>query len=73
MKDFATMTVSELGEHLLKLKADLEDVEEEKMFVLSQTGLHVSAGAVRNYGAELDSLKAQIEEAEQLLRVKLTE
>lgn len=64
------MTVGELDEYLSKLKADLEEVEEERMFVLSQTGLHVSAGAVGKYQSEISHLKAKIEEVEQALRAK---
>jgi hypothetical protein len=72
MKDLAEMTVGELSEYLSKLQVDLEDLEEERMFVLGQTGLHVSAGEVKKYEAEFDSLKARIEEAERLVRAKQT-
>lgn len=70
MKDLAEMTLGELSDYLSRLKVDLEDVEEERMFVLSQTGLHVSAGAVKNYETEIDSLKSRIEEVERLIRTK---
>jgi hypothetical protein len=73
MKDFADMAVGELDEHVSRLKGDLEEVEEERMFVLSQTGLHVSAGAVKNYETEVSSLKARIEAAEQAVRAKRAE
>jgi hypothetical protein len=73
MKDLAGMTVGELEKHVAKLKENLEEVEEEKMFVLSQTGLHVSASEVSKYEAEVGSLKARIEEAEQALRAKRAE
>jgi uncharacterized coiled-coil DUF342 family protein len=70
MKDLADMTVGELEDRLSELKADLEEVEEERMFVLSQTGLHVSAGAVKKYETEISALKARIEEAEQVAHAK---
>ena len=70
MKDIADMTVGELDEYLLKLKADLEEVEEERLYVLSQTGLHVSAGAVKKYETEINALEARIEEAEQVAHAK---
>lgn len=73
MKDPAEMTVGELDEYLSKLKVDLQDLQEERMFVLSQTGLHVSAGAVAKYEAESDSLKGRIDHAEQLARAKQAE
>jgi hypothetical protein len=70
MKDLAKMTVGELNEYVSELKVELEDLEEERMFVLGQTGLHVSAGEVKRYEAEFDSLKARIEQAEQLVCTK---
>jgi hypothetical protein len=70
MKDFTHMTDGELDERLSRLRADLEDVEEERLFVLGQTGLHVSAGAVKDYETEIDTLKARIEELESVVRAK---
>ena len=73
MRDPSGITMAELDTYLAKLKADLEEVEEERLFVLSQTGLHVSAGAVRKYEAEVNELKASIEEAEQVVHTKKRE
>ncbi len=73
MKDLSAMTIGELDKYLSKLKADLEEVEEERMFVLSQTGLHVSAGAVKKYGAEINELQARIGEVEQIVRARQSE
>ena len=65
MKDLSGMTSAEMDAYLSKLRADLDDVEEERLYVLSQTGLHVSAGAVKKYETEISELKAKIEEVEQ--------
>ncbi|HLA81039.1 MAG TPA: hypothetical protein VJP78_05310 [Thermoleophilia bacterium] len=73
MEDVADMTLGELDQLLLKLKDELEDVEEERMFVLGQTGLHVSAGSVRKYEGEISSLRAKIEEVSQALEAKRAE
>ena len=73
MKDLSGMTTAEVDGYLSKLRADLEDVEEERMFVLGQTGLHVSAGAVKKYENELNDLKTRIDEAEQALRTRQAE
>ncbi len=70
MRDLSGMSIAEVDEYLSKLKADLEEVEEERMFVLSQAGLHVSAGAVKKYEAEINELKARIEEVEQVVHAK---
>jgi hypothetical protein len=68
MKDLSAMTIGELEGYLSNLKTDLEEVEEERIFVLSQTGLHVSAGAVKKYEVEINGLQARIEEVEQVLQ-----
>lgn len=47
----------ELEQILTKLEEDLEEVEEERQFVLGQTGLHVSGGAVKKFEAELEGIK----------------
>lgn len=70
MQDPADMTANQLEEYVSKLKEDLEEVEEERMFVLSQTGLHVSARTVTKYESDINRLKESIEEAEQALRTK---
>jgi hypothetical protein len=72
MKDLVNMGPGELEEYLSKLKEDLAEVEEERMYVLGQTGLHVSAGAVKKYETETAALKDRIEEVEQALRAKQT-
>jgi hypothetical protein len=73
MEDISDMTLGELDQLLLKLNDELEDVEEERMFVLGQTGLHVSAGSVRKYEAEINDLRAKIEEVSQVLEAKTAE
>lgn len=73
MKNVSEMATSELRDYLSKLVADLEEVEEERTFVLSQTGLHVSAREVTKYESETSRLRAEIEEVEQRLRAKQPE
>jgi hypothetical protein len=71
MEDMSRMTVGELREQLSKLTAELEEIEEERVFVLGQTGLHVSAGAVSKYHSEISRLGAEIDQVERLLRAAL--
>jgi hypothetical protein len=73
MKDLSDMTAAELSGYLSKLRTELEDIEDERMFSLSQTGLHVSAKAVDKYESEIGHLKSQIEQVERLLQVKSPE
>jgi hypothetical protein len=70
MQDPTDMTADQLEEYVSKLKEDLEEVEEERMFVLSQTGLHVSAKTVTKYESDINRLKEGIDEAERVLRAK---
>jgi hypothetical protein len=67
MKKLADMSVEELRELLSRLEADLEDVEEERRFVLSQTGVHISASTAGRYQAEADHLRERIEEVRRTL------
>ncbi|HUW65633.1 MAG TPA: hypothetical protein VMW83_13265 [Spirochaetia bacterium] len=53
---------------LERLQEDLEELEEEKVFTLSQTGLHVTGGAVKKFEADLRGLKERIKDVEEQLR-----
>jgi hypothetical protein len=70
MKDLSDMTGVELQQLLSNLQVDLEEVEEERSFVLGQTGVHISASTVARYESERDALKARIEEVGQALRAR---
>jgi hypothetical protein len=70
MKDLSEMTVDELEDLLASLRDDLEDLEEERAFVLGQTGVHLSVSAVTRYEVERRSLKEKIEEVEAALRTR---
>jgi hypothetical protein len=62
MNDLDHMSPQELGSLLADLQSELQDVEEERMFVLGQTGLHVSAATVKRYDSEITGLRAKIDE-----------
>ena len=67
MEDLSKLKVEELERRLGVLEEELEELEEEKSFVLKQTGLHISGGKVKQYEAQTQSLKQSISE----LREKL--
>ena len=67
MEDLSGMTVAELEALLANLRADLEEVEEERDFVLKQTGLHLSAREVTKFEKETSGLRVRIEEVEKAL------
>lgn len=70
VKDLSDMTGAELQQLLSNLQADLDDVEEERSFVLGQTGVHISASTVARYESERSALRVRIEEVEQALRAR---
>lgn len=49
---------------LEQLREELEELEEEQMFTMSQTGLHVTGGARRKFDADLTSLRERIKAVE---------
>jgi hypothetical protein len=73
MEEPSEMTVAELEESLANLRAELEELEEERDFVLKQTGVHLSASEVARFEKETSRLRSQIEAAEQMLRSRKSE
>jgi len=53
---------------LQQWREELEELEEEQMFTLSQTGLHVTGGTRRRFEAEIAAVREKIREAEEQLR-----
>lgn len=69
--DYEKITIAELNDKLIKLKETLEEIEEERIFVLSQTGLHIPGGKAKQYEAEVEETKRCILTLEEILRKKL--
>ena len=67
MSVYKNLSVLELNAMLDKLKLDLEEIEEERIFVLSQTGLHVPGVKVKQYEAEINETKKRIADIEEIL------
>lgn len=70
MAELREMSIEALEQRLAKLKEDFEELEEERLFVLGQSGYHVSGGTVRKYEAEVKKVQDEIAEVEQILREK---
>jgi len=62
MADLSKLKLEDLEKQLDKLVEELEELEEEKSFVLKQTGLHVSGGKVKQYLAQTENLNQSIKE-----------
>lgn len=70
MKDYEEMTIEELQKRLAHEKEEFEDMEQERMYVLRQTGYHLSGGAVKKYEAEVEEAKKRIKRIEEVLAGK---
>lgn len=71
MIDFEKMSIEELEKRLVRLKENLEDLEEERSLVLGQRGIHLSSSLVEKYKIEINDLNKSINEVEEFLRKKL--
>lgn len=68
MEDLSVLREVDLVRRLQTLTEELEELEEEKGYVLRQTGLHVSGGIVKKYESQtiilsqsITELKAELE------------
>ncbi len=70
MEDLAKLDHAVLERRLQNLEDELEELEEEKSFVLKQTGLHVSGGKVKQYDAQTKVLQESIAEIRSELKAR---
>lgn len=70
MEDLAKLDRAALEQRLRNLEDELEELEEEKSFVLKQTGLHVSGGKVKQYDAQTKALQESIAEIRAELKAR---
>lgn len=68
MEDLTKLRKVDLERRLSTLTEELEELEEEKSFVLKQTGLHVPGGKVQQYQTQTLALQESIKE----LRLELS-
>ncbi len=68
MFEYENKNASELKEILKRLQDNLSEIEEERIFVLGQTGLHVPGAKVKQYEAEINEIKKHIAKVEDLLK-----
>lgn len=62
MENLSILRDEDLTRRLLTLTEELEELEEEKSYVLRQTGLHVSGGIVKKYESQTITLSESIAE-----------
>jgi hypothetical protein len=62
LEDLSKLRKEDLERRLSVLLEELEELEEEKGFVLKQTGLHVPGGKVKQYETQTQALNQSIAE-----------
>ena len=62
MEDLSKLREADLTRRLQTLSDELEELEEEKGYVLRQTGLHVSGGVMKKYESQTITLTESIAE-----------
>jgi hypothetical protein len=62
MDDLAGMSREELLAELRKAEADLEDVQEMRLFTLGQTGVHLGAGRMKSLQGSWDRDEGRLRE-----------
>ena len=67
MEDLAKLSVADIKRRLQTLEEELEELEEEKSYVLKQTGLHLGAVKVQRYQADTEALTRSIAELKEEL------
>ena len=60
MEDLTILRHEDLKRRLQTLSEELEELEEERNFVLKQTGLHLPGHAVRRYESQIQALSESI-------------
>lgn len=62
MEDLTTLREADIVRRIQTLSEEMEELEEEKSYVLKQTGLHVSGGTVLKYESQTIILSQSIAE-----------
>ncbi|AHF06586.1 hypothetical protein [Desulfitobacterium metallireducens] len=62
MNDLTKLSLADLKRRLQTLEEEREELEEEKNYVLRQTGLHISAVKAQKYQSESEALAQSIAE-----------
>ena len=70
MQEYEQMEKHELEQKLKKLQDDLEDIQEERKFVLGQTGIHLPGATVQKFEAEISELEKKIAAVKSVLKKK---
>ena len=67
MDDLVNLSLADIQRRLQTLEEELEEIEEEKNYVLKQTGLHVGGFKLKKYLADTEALTLSIAELKEEL------
>ncbi|EHQ90366.1 hypothetical protein [Desulfosporosinus youngiae] len=70
MGDLSSLSNEDLSRRLQTLSEELEELEEERSFVLKQTGLHLPGHTVKRYEVQTQTLKDSISELKAELELR---
>jgi len=70
MEDLSTLRDEDLTRRLQTLSEELEELEEERSFVLKQTGLHLPGHTVKRYEVQTQTLRESITELKAELELR---
>ncbi len=59
---YSRMTTENLMKELDRLRDELQDLEQERRYLLLRTGVHVSGGAVKSLEAVIESIEEALRE-----------
>ena len=62
MEDLSKLSLADIKRRLKTLEEELEELEEEKSFVLKQTGLHIGGAKAQYYHNQTETLTQSIAE-----------
>lgn len=62
MDDLTKLSLADIKRRLQTLEEELEELEEERNYVLRQTGLHIGAVKAQRYQADTEALTLSIAE-----------
>jgi len=62
LEDLDKLSLADIKRRMQKLEEELEELEEEKNYVLRQTGLHIGAVKAQRYQSETEALSLSIAE-----------
>lgn len=61
MEDLSKLSEEVLRRRLQKFSTELEELEEERSFVLKQTGIHLPGHVVKKFESDVSALKGTLE------------